>query len=90
MVSQALIDAVENFANDAARAAIARRPRKGDLIDLAAQWTLIAGQVPQAKRADDITSAFEMVEHFGPDHGRGVFEAVAKFALWFEGWSFAR
>jgi hypothetical protein len=85
-----LIDAVEAMAQDAALAATRARARKIELASVCRQWRDIRGLVPQEPRHDAVNDAMEQAEFFGPTHARPLYEAIARYALWFEGYSFAR
>lgn len=89
-ISSDLIAAVENLAERAARIAQSPIPRKVEMAELASQWRAIQDQLPPVKRVMDVTGWFAMVEENGHSFSRGVLEAIAKFSLWFKGYSHAR
>lgn len=89
-ISSDLVAAVENLASHSARIAASPIPRKVEMAILASQWRAIHDQLPPVKRVMDVTGWFAMVEENGSSFSRGVLEAIAKFSLWFEGYSHAR
>ncbi len=87
MPQSALIETVDNFCGNSAVAALAARPRKGDVGHLCTEWRSIRAHLPDAKRVKDVDDSVEWCEYAGAEGGRTLFEAVAKFAIWFEGYA---
>ena len=85
-----VVDAIETLTQDAARAASHSRLRKRDMADIIAQWRAVSSLLPQEARHDAVNDAIEQVEFHGPIVGRALCEAVARYALWYEGYSFGR
>ena len=85
-----LAEKVELMAQNAALGATRARIRKSDAVNVAAAWRDIRSHLPQTKRTEDVDGWVAMVDAYGADQGRGMFEAIAKFALWFEGFAFAK
>lgn len=89
-VNPDLVAAVEMLALHSARVAMSPIPRKADMADLKSQWNAILDQLPPSPRVNSVTGWFAMVEENGHSFSRGVLEAIARFNLWFEGYSYAR
>lgn len=90
VVGPDLLAAVENLANHAARVAAAPIPREADMAEIRSKWDDIKDQLPPASRVKGVTGWFAMVDELGNSFSRGALEAIAKFALWFEGYSHDR
>lgn len=85
-----LADEIETMAQYAACEASRARPRKSEMIGIARQWADVRHLLPQEKRWGDVNDAIEQMDFHGMTHARPVCEAIAKYALWYEGYSFSR
>lgn len=84
-----LADSVESFANKAAATLSRPRPRMSQLLILSADWNAICGLVPQEARADEVGAALAAAIETPASITR-CREAIARYALWYEGYSFGR
>lgn len=80
---------IEDIMHCAAACAVFR-PRKRDIAELIRRWRLIEGCLPQESRSDAVREAIVRVEFHGPVVARAFFEALQRYGLWYEGYSFGR
>lgn len=86
-------DTIEDIAQFAAAEASRARPRKRETRALIARWREVDGLLPQEARRDAVVSAIEWMEMSDLAFEAGAhpfFEAIARYALWYEGYSFGR
>ena len=83
-------DTVEEIAGLAARGRIAKVPRKRDILEIKEAWASIRDLLPDEPRRRAVDDWIEQVDFHGPIMGARLFEAVVKYGLWYEGYSFAR
>jgi hypothetical protein len=83
-------DTVEELAQLSALAASRRTARKREIAEIGKIWRSVRDLLPQEERRHAVDDALEQVEYHGPIMGRLLFEALAKYALWYEGYSFSR
>jgi hypothetical protein len=83
-------DEIEDLAGLAACARSRGRARKSDVVDIARKWRSIRHLLPNEPRSLAVDDEVEQAEFHGPVVARGLLEAVARYAIWHEGYAFAR
>jgi len=83
-------DEIEDLAGLAASAASRPRACKGDVVEIARKWKSIRHLLPTEPRSSTVDDEIEQVEFHGPIVAQGLFKAVARYAIWYEGYAFGR
>lgn len=83
-------DTIEEIAQLAAAEASRSRARKARITKITKLWQDVSGLLPQEQRFDAVNDAIKQIKFHNPIITRALFEAVARYALWYEGYSFGR